>query len=176
VGQTSLTRFTQNAINSLTLRTDDAPGGINSPSLGYRLVLDPVWRLAQGDDPSGFSFYIFAKSEYRLPPVFRLGKKGCPVRLYADEIASPVAVLAQSVVRPTHAVNPLDVQGEIRAYQPIPLPPHLILKTADIEGDWFVFSGRHRVHVPARFTDTPMPLPRIGTATPAPPRRKGSKK
>jgi CRISPR type I-D-associated protein Csc1 len=154
VGQTSLTRFTQNAINSVTLRTDDAPRSINSPGLGYRLVLDPVWRAVQGDrDATGFSFYVFAKSEYRLPAVLRLGKKGCPVRLDAEEIAGPVAVRSGAVVRPTHAVNPLDVQGEIKAYRPIPLPPYLILKIADIQNDWFVFSGFHKVHLPARFTD-----------------------
>jgi hypothetical protein len=50
VGQTSLTRLTQNAINSVTLRTDDAPRGINTPSIGCRLVLDPVWRIADDND------------------------------------------------------------------------------------------------------------------------------
>lgn len=168
VGQTSLTRFTQNAINSVTLRTDDAPRGINTPGLGFRLVLDPVWRAAPGDrDPTGFSFYVFAKSEYRLPSVLRLGKKGCPVRLDADEIVAPVAVRTRSVVRPTHAVNPLDVQGEINAYQPIPLPPYLILKIADIQDDWFVFSGSHKVHLPARFTDSGAIPPQSAIARPA---------
>lgn len=168
VGQTSLTRFTQNAINSVTLRTDDAPRGINSPSLGYRLVLDPVWRKVNGDrDQSGFSFYIFSRSEYRLPSVLRLGKKGCPVRLDFEEIPSPLAVRTQSVVRPSHSVNPLDVQGEIVAYQPVPLPPFLILTVADIRDDWFVFSGRHKIHLPARFTDSPpavaLSIPSSGT-------------
>jgi hypothetical protein len=36
-------RFTYNAINSLTLRTDDAPRGINSPGIGWRIYLNPVW-------------------------------------------------------------------------------------------------------------------------------------
>jgi CRISPR type I-D-associated protein Csc1 len=171
VGPTSLTRFTQNAINSVTLRTDDAPKGANSPGLGYRLVLDPVWRLIDGDrDPAGFSFYIFARADYRFPSVLRLGKKGCPVRLDTVEIAHPIAVRVPDAVRPTHAVNPLDVQGEIKAYQPIPLPPFMILKVADIENDWFVFSGNHRVHLPARFTDTPpasvTPTPVAGKPNP----------
>lgn len=176
VGQTSLTRFTQNAINSVTLRTDDAPRGINTPALGFRLVLDPVWRTVPGErDPSGFGFYVFAKSEYHLPSVLRLGKKGCPVRLDAEEILSPVAVRTTSVVRPTHAVNPLDVQGKITAYQPVPLPPYLILKIADIQDDWFVFSDRHKVHLPARFTDSgsilAVPVPTVR----APRRRRPAK-
>lgn len=155
VGQASLTRFTQNAINSATLRTDDGPSGKNTPGLGFRVVVDPVWRTTRGDrDPAGFSFYVFAKSDYSLPSVLRLGKKGCPVRLDAEEIVGPVAIRSASVVRPTHAVNPLDIQGEITAYQPVPLPPFLILKIADIQNDWFVFSGQHKVHVPARFTDS----------------------
>ena len=153
-GLTSLTRFTQNAINSVTLRTDPLKGK-NTPSLGFRLVLDPVWRTVAGDgDRTGFSCYVFARTEYQLPSVIRLGKKGCPVRLDAEEISRPVAIRTEAVVRPSHSVNPLDIQGDIKAYQPVPMPPHLILKVADIQGDWFIFSGPHRVHVPARFTET----------------------
>lgn len=178
VGETSLTRFTQNAINSVTLRTDDTPKGINSPALGWRMVLDPVWRTVPGDrDPAGFRFYIFASLDYRPPSVLRLGKKGCPVRLDLEEILSPVAVRVASAVRPTHAVNPLDVEGEITAYQPIPLPPFLILRIADIQNDWFVFSGDHKVHVPSRFTDSGRALsPPVPNSPPASVRRKAPKK
>ncbi len=146
------TRFTQNAINSRTLRTDDAPRGNNSPSLGWRLVIDPVWRSAQAvADREGFGFYLFARDSFRPPAVVRLGKKGCPIRFEWEEIVSPVALLKNEPVRPTHAVNPLDVQGRIIAYDPVAIPPHLILRIADIQGDWFVFSGRHRIHLPRRF-------------------------
>jgi CRISPR type I-D-associated protein Csc1 len=177
-GKPSSTRFTQNAINSTTLRTDDAPRGINSPALGYRLVLDPVFRVIEGnEDPTGFSFYIFAKSDYCIPSVVRLGKKGCPVRLDITEIQSPVAVLSESTVRPSHAVNPLDVQGEIIAYQPIPMPPHLILNVADIANDWFVFSKPHVIHVPSRFTGAESSMPSQPAAPPTPrPRRKSAQK
>jgi CRISPR-associated protein Csc1 len=178
VGKPASTRFTQNAINSLTLRTDDAPRGINSPALGYRLVLDPVWRVVDGErDPSGFSFYVFAKAGYLLPSVVRLGKKGCPVRMDFNEIKDPIAVRTQTVVQPTHAVNPLDVQGDIKAYQPIPMPPHLILKVADIQNDWFVFSGSHVVHVPSRFTGAELATPASVAAESAPrTRRKAARK
>ncbi len=178
VGTLSSTRFTQNAINSATLRTDDAPLGINSPALGYRLVLNPVWRVVDGErDASGFSFYVFARVDYVLPSVVRLGKKGCPVRLEISEINIPVAVRADTVVQPSHAVNPLDVQGDITAYEPLPMPPHLILKVADIQNDWFVFSGSHVVHVPSRFTGAVLAVarPTVAPAAPSAPRKSARK-
>jgi CRISPR-associated protein Csc1 len=147
------TRFTQNAVNSRTLRTDDAPRGSNSPALGWRLVLDPVWHDGSGaGDLPGFSFYLFTRGSFRPPSVVRLGKKGCPVRFDWQEITQVVAVFTDHAIRPTHAVNPLDVQGEIVSYDPLPIPPHLIFRIAEIQKDWFVFSDEHRVHVPRRFT------------------------
>jgi CRISPR-associated protein Csc1 len=146
-GFSAWTRFTQNAINSVTLRTDDAPSGCNSPSLGWRLVLDPVW-----GERSGFVFYLFAQPSFAPPGVVRLGKKGCPVRLHWEEITSPVAVFSEAPVRPTHAVNPLDVQGELESFEPVAIPPHVVLRVAEIRRDWFVFAGKHRIHLPRRFT------------------------
>lgn len=152
-GGVGRTRFTQNAVNSRTLRTDDAPRGSNSPALGWRLVLDPVWRTnAAESDVPGFVFYVFARSPFHLPAVVRLGKKGCPVRLEWQEVTPAVAVLTDSAVRPTHAVNPLDIQGEIVSYDPVPIPPHLIFRVAEIRNDWFVLSEEHTVHLPRRFT------------------------
>jgi CRISPR-associated protein Csc1 len=157
------TRFTQNAINSRTLRTDDAPRGTNSPALGWRVVIDPVWRNnARSSGHEGFSFYVFARDSFRPPSVTRLGKKGCPVRLEWEEIPHPVAVLKDEPVRPTHAVSPLDVRGKILVYDPVAIPPFLILRSADIAQDWFVLSGEHRVHIPRRFVgdgETPVPGP-----------------
>jgi CRISPR-associated protein Csc1 len=154
-GSVASTRFTQNAVNSLTLRTDDAPRACNSPSLGWRLVLDPVWRSAAPDVVlTGFTFYLFARDSFRPPGVTRLGKKGCPVRLEWEEITPAVAVLTDASVRPTHAINPLDVQGEILSYDPLPVPPYLIFRVAEVRGDWFVFSRGHIVHIPRRLTGT----------------------
>lgn len=145
------TRITQNAVNSRTLRTDDAPRGTNSPALGWRLVLDPVWRQASTvGRPTGFTFYLFARGSFNPPGVVRLGKKGCPVRLDWEEIVPAVAVFADEPVPPSHAVNPLDISGEPVSYDPVPIPPHLVLREATIRRDWFVFSGRHRVHLPRR--------------------------
>jgi CRISPR-associated protein Csc1 len=152
-GSVARTRFTQNAVNSRTLRTDDAPRGSNSPSLGWRLVLDPVWSSAgdTGGQP-GFSFYLFGRDSFRPPAVVRLGKKSCPVRLHWEEIGPAVAVFTSEPIRPTHAVNPLDVQGAIVSYEPLAIPPHLVFRVAEVSNDWFVFSGEHRVHVPRRLT------------------------
>ncbi len=147
------TRLTQNAVNSRTLRTDDAPRGSNSPALGWRLVLDPVWHNgARAGELAGFSFYLFARASFHAPSVVRLGKKGCPVRIEWQEMTGAVAIFSDKVVRPTHAVNPLDVLGKIVAYDPLPIPPHLIFRRAEIQKDWFVFANEHVVHVPHRFT------------------------
>lgn len=151
-GAVTRSRFTQNAVNSRTLRTD-APRGVNSPALGWRQVLDPIWRFSGSQsDSGGFAFYLFARGAFRPGSVIRLGKKGCPVRLEWVEVTPAVAVLSDKPVRPTHAVNPLDIEGEILSYEPSPIPPHLIFRVAEIRNDWFVVSGDHRVHVPRRLT------------------------
>jgi CRISPR-associated protein Csc1 len=152
-GTIARTRFTQNAVNSRTLRTDDAPRGSNSPALGWRLVLDPVWHASNKEQQdNGFAFYLFARESFRSPAVVRLGKKGCPIRFEWEEITPAVAIFTESALIPTHSVNPLDVQGELVSYEPLSIPPHLILRVAQIRNDWFVFSGEHRIHLPRRFT------------------------
>lgn len=153
-GLVARTRFTQNAVNSVTLRTGERKvnahlRNVNTPELGWRLVLNPVWK-SDASPTSGFELYLFARGGFVPPSVVRLGKKGCPVRLEWKEIAHAVAVFERKAVRPTHAVNPLDVQGKIVSYEPVSIPPHLLFRTAEIADDWFVFSGEHRVHVPAR--------------------------
>ncbi|MFQ5802017.1 MAG: type I-D CRISPR-associated protein Cas5/Csc1 [Candidatus Methylomirabilales bacterium] len=175
-GPVSRTRFTQNAVNSRTLRTDDAPRGSNSPSIGWRLVLDPVWQNGAIElNLFGFTFYLFARSTFRPPSVIRLGKKSCPVRLDWEEITPAVAVLADKPVRPTHAVNPLDIQGEIISYDPLPIPPHLIFRVAEIRNDWFVFSEEHRVHVPHRVVATGQIRPSERTTISERPKRRRSR-
>ena len=149
-GPVRRTRLTQNAINSRTLRTDDAPRGSNSPALGWRLVLDPIWQN-ESAVTTGFSLYLVAQMGFRPPGVVRLGKKGCPVRFQWESITPAVAIFAENVVRPTHSVNPLDVSGSIVAYDPVAIPPHLVMRAAEIERDWFVFSGEHVVHLARRF-------------------------
>lgn len=150
----SHTRITYNAVNSRTLRTDDAPRGINSPDLGWRNYLDPVYptdeRAAQ---QLGFACYLFTFDGRQPKGVTRLGKKGAVVRILWEEIARPVAVFRDDLVCPTHPLNPLDISGQLGAYEPVVIPPHLLLRTAEVRNDWFIFSGPHRVHVPRRVLD-----------------------
>lgn len=147
-GGIAVTRFTQTAINSRTLRTDDGPDGINTPNLGWRTVINPSWTAEHQD--SGFAFYLFARQSFAPPGVIRLGKKGCPVRLNWDEIPVPVAIRKEGTMRPTHPVNPLDVQGTIISYQPVAIPPHWLMAAVEIAGDWFVVAGEHQILVPKR--------------------------
>ena len=80
----------------------------------------------------------------------RLGKKGTAFRVYWEEIKNPVAIYKNEGIRPTHSVNPLDILGKVISYDQISLPPHMLFRTAEITEDWFVFSGKHGVHVPRR--------------------------
>jgi CRISPR-associated protein Csc1 len=147
----SRTRITYNAVNSRSLRTDDAPRGINSPDLGWHNYIDPVYA---GDDRSaqqlGFACYVFTFEGQQPKGVARLGKKGAAVRIRWEEIESPVAVWREEPIRPTHALNPLDISGQVTAYEPVGIPPHLVLRTAEVRADWFVLAGPHRVHIPVR--------------------------
>lgn len=145
------TRLTYNAVNSRTLRTDDGPGNLNTPDLGQRTYLDPVIDTQPG---KGFTVYAFTFNDARPKSLFRLGKKGATLRARWTEVDQPRAVLHDAPVEPTHPVNPLDVSGEILAYEPMMMPPHLLLRRAQIQNDWFVFAEldrtRHRIHVPGR--------------------------
>jgi len=146
------TRFTQNALDSMTLMTA-APNGKNSPSLGFRIVLNPA---VEWD--AGFSFYLFADSNFRPPAVVRLGKKGCPVRFSWEELPSPVAVFSKTATQPTHALNPLDIAGQVVSCEPVSIPPHMLFKESEIRQDWFVFAGKHKVHVPKRIFERKMQM------------------
>ncbi|MEM3433634.1 MAG: type I-D CRISPR-associated protein Cas5/Csc1 [Candidatus Methanomethyliaceae archaeon] len=147
----SRTRITYNAVNSRTLRTDDAPRGINSPDMGWHNYLDPVYpaddRAAQ---QLGFVCYVFTFSRQQPKGVIRLGKKGAAMRVRWEEIKRPLAVFRDEAVCPTHPLNPLDISGQVNSYEPVNIPPHLLLRTAEVRNDWFVFAEPHRVHVPRR--------------------------
>jgi len=147
----SRTRITYNAVNSRTLRTDDAPRGVNSPDLGWRNYIDPVYPTNRREEESlGFACYVFTFDGSVPKGVVRLGKKGAAVRVRCEEILNPVAVFRNEAVRPSHPLNPLDVQGEIGAFDPVYIPPHLLLRLAEVRDDWFVFARGHLVHVPRR--------------------------
>jgi CRISPR-associated protein Csc1 len=147
------TRLTYNAVNSRTLRTDDKPSGVNAPDLGQRTYVDPVFG-AQAQSISGFTVYVFVYDDARPKSLFRLGKKGAAMRARWTEVQQPRAVIRDAPVEPTHPVNPLDVGGEIVTYEPVMMPPHLLLRRVQIQKDWFVFAELdrfyHRIHVPKR--------------------------
>ena len=145
----SRTRITYNAVNSHSLRTDDAPRGINSPDLGWRNYLDPVYPGGgHNAQQTGFICYLFT-FDGRIPKgVTRLGKKGTAMRVCWQEIENPVAVFRKEPIQPTHPINPLDISGEIVFYEPVSIPPHMLFKTAEVKNDWFIFAGPHRIHIP----------------------------
>lgn len=150
----SRTRITYNAVNSRTLRTDDAPRGINSPDMGWHNYLDPVYPADKREAQRwGFICYVFTFNGQQPRGVIRLGKKGAAIRVHWEEIGRPQAIFSDEPVRPTHPLNPLDVSGQVNAYEPVGIPPHLLLRTAEIRDDWFVFAGPHRVHVPRRVVE-----------------------
>jgi CRISPR-associated protein Csc1 len=152
------TTITFNALDDLTLTTGDSKA-MNTPNLGKRVYLDLLWERQDTERPkSGYKFYVFTFDDYRLPSAFRLGKKGAPVRVRWEELPNAVAVLRDSPTQPSHVVNPLDISGHLVSYDPISIPPHLLLRIAMLERDWFVFSGAHVIHVPKRVLD------RIGVA------------
>lgn len=144
------TTITFNAVDSLTLTTGDSKR-MNSPNLGKRVYLNLLWEHPNVERPQlGYEFYVFTFDSYLLPTVVRLGKKGTPIRARWEELHNAVAVFRERPQRPTHVVNPLDVSGRVVSYDPVSIPPHLLLRTVTLEQDWFVFSGRHAVHVPKR--------------------------
>ncbi len=146
----SRTRITYNAINDLTKGTD-RPSGVNSPDLGWRNYLDPVYPADdQAAQQVGFACYVFTFHGQQPKRVTRLGKKGAAIRIRWQEIEKPVALFRDEPVRPTHPLNPLDISGRLNSYEPVSIPPHLLLRTAEVQQDWFVFAGPHRLHVPKR--------------------------
>jgi len=148
--EVSRTTITFNAVDTLTQTTGDSKT-LNTPNLGKRVYLDPLWeRMDDARPRKGYEFYVFTFDGYHPPSVVRLGKKGAPVRLRWEEIPAPVAIFREEQQRPTHLINPLDVSGRVVSYDPVTIPPHLLLRTATLAEDWWVFRDRHAVHVPKR--------------------------
>lgn len=148
--QVQRTTITFNAVDALTLTTGDSKT-MNTPNMGKRVYLNLLWEPRDIEKPEmGYEFYVFVFGDYALPSVFRLGKKGAPMRARWEELPNPVAVFREQPQRPGHVINPLDVSGKVISYEPISIPPHLLLRNVTLDQDWFVFSGRHAVQVPKR--------------------------
>ncbi len=144
------TTITFNALDELTLRTD-VGGKINTPNLGKRVVIDPCF-IASKAAPveEGYSFYCFTDKNYCLPSVVRLGKKGCPIRIHWRQITAPKAQFTDEIVTPAHPVNPLDISGQVVAYEPIAIPPHMLFRQAEIRSDWFINDKGEMILLPKR--------------------------
>ncbi len=149
------TKVTYNAVDSLTLRTDVGPS-VNTPNLGWRVYLDPVYARQGQKTEEGYTFFAFVFvqahtavfGDSQPQSVFRLGKKGAPVRVWWQEIANPLAVFRKEPTRVGHLINPLDVSGEVKAFDAISIPPHLLLRSAEIASDWFILGAGAPIHLP----------------------------
>ncbi len=142
------TAVTFNALDSISLRTDLKPN-VNTPDIGKRIYLDPVFERRTEERPHwGYTCYLFTFDRSQPRGAFRLGKKGCPMRVHWEEIEWAKAEFSADAKRPSHIVNPLDVTGRVLRYEPAALPPHLLLRSAEIAEDWFIERGLHIIHVP----------------------------
>lgn len=137
---------TWNALDVRTQQTQDPEfKKRNTPKLGTRVVIAPLTR---------FSFYIFTLDEQVPPGAIRLGKKRIPCRVRYKEITEPVARYRSNTFTPSHLVNPLDVRGRVEAFNPVSIPPHLLLSQARLCDDYAVTWNKnrayHTIHVPER--------------------------
>jgi CRISPR-associated protein Csc1 len=136
--------LTYNSVENPTLLTESkrlAGGKSNDPKFGRRQVLVPGLR---------FDLVAFVRRDCPLPRVFRLGKKRSPVVI---EDAQEITGRANSVEEPrvpSHAINPLDVTGQVLSCVPRVLPPHMVYETAEIRDDVFISTPTGPVHVPER--------------------------
>ena len=156
------TRFTQNAIDEITQRTDKMVGSkgklkdtkFNTPKLGRRVCLTPAITAGAGSGVAGFEVYAFGWDNFRPPSVFRLGKKGCPIRVWWEEIRDATPVLDDAAFAPSHPVNPRDLlglhAGSLVSYYPVFLPPHLLYTRASLRNEWKIRLAGGWIHVPAR--------------------------
>jgi len=148
------TQLTYNALDDRTLLT--STGRTNTPKLGRRVCLTPSMSLPTETSRSSgrhFPLLLFTWAEFKPPGVFRLGKKGCPIRVAWKEVVSAQAVVPVGEVSPCHPLNPLDLQrtDSVISYYPAILPPHLIFVESRIENEWAVaVQGLGWVHLPAR--------------------------
>jgi CRISPR-associated protein Csc1 len=142
----SKVKQTWNALDTRTQQTQDPDfKKRNTPMLGTRVVIAPMTK---------FSFYVFALDREQPPGAIRLGKKRVPCRVQYTEIIKPVVRYHSDTFAPSHLVNPLDVHGNIETFNPINIPPHLLLRHARLRDDYVVMLKQertyHAIHVPAR--------------------------
>jgi len=158
------TRLTHNALDDKTLLT--STGRTNTPKLGRRICLTPTMSStarASRSSSRSFPLLLFSWEEFRPPGVFRLGKKGCPIRVAWQEVGDARTVVPAGEFSPSHPLNPLDVQrsDSVISYYPALLPPHVIFVECRMKNEWAVsVQGLGWVHLPARVARR-LPLPEL---------------
>lgn len=140
------TRFTYNAMDDLTMRTDTG-GKQNTPDLGYKVCLDPLPAVGPARSEY-YKVFAFSVGGMQLPGVIRLGKKGAAVRIDWTEITDAKACYTAEPITPSHPVNPLDITGEVLEYEPVSIPPHLLFRQVKIAGDWYIFNRTEAILFP----------------------------
>ena len=137
---------TWNALDTRTQQTQDPDfKKRNTPMIGTRIVIAPMTK---------FFFYVFTLNGERPPGAIRLGKKRAPCRVHYDEITKAVARYNDRTFTPSHLINPLDVRGDVEIFNPINIPPHLLLRNARLRNDHVVTHREkhayHTIHMPQR--------------------------
>ena len=136
--QASKVTISFNAMDDMTLTTGDSKKS-NTPNLGKRVYVNPIYETnISYYSHRYFRFYAFCMKNAIPPAIVRLGKKGCSCRIQWEEIANPVARFESQFFKPTHPINPLDVEGEIDAFDLVSIPPHSFFRTARIKNDWVI--------------------------------------
>jgi len=137
------TALTFNSVDEPTQLTQALRIGdkVNDPKFGKRQVLVPGLR---------FELVAFTRRSFALPRVLRLGKKRSPIVREECEELRGHAFHSDDAVTPSHAVSPLDVEGEVVRCLFQSIPPHLVYERADIRNDQFFRDGPFIVHVPKR--------------------------
>jgi len=142
------TAITFNALDEITQGTVAKPA-VNTPDYGTRVYLNLQFEPRQQAKKSqGYEFYLFVFNDEPPRCVIRLGKKGCPVRIDWQELTGITVQFSVTIKRPSHVVNPLDISGQIKMFEPFTLPPHLLFRRVDISHDWFIEQAGQIIHVP----------------------------
>jgi len=146
--QASKVTISFNAMNDLTLTTGDSKKS-NTPNIGKRVYINPIYNKKDlYDKLRYFHFYAFCLKNKMPPGIVRLGKKGCSCRIFWEELPSPVVNFENHFFKPTHPVNPLDVTGDIDAFDLVAIPPHSFFRTAKIKNDWAIKHKEHCILFP----------------------------
>ncbi|MBD3190844.1 MAG: type I-D CRISPR-associated protein Cas5/Csc1 [Candidatus Heimdallarchaeota archaeon] len=138
----SLVKQTYNTIDEVTLKTKTSYGeNYYSPDFGVYYKLPP---------DTCFQFFLLSLDDDPPRRLIRLGKKDCLCSLDVTELQLlSVKEATEQPVTISHPINPVDVVGEIVAYeQLIFIPPTPIICGPSIKGKYLLTkdAGRNRYY------------------------------